>query len=187
MTSPKARHNMVLAGTVLVLLLPLVLLGGYIAQKHQGAEQRLSELEPRHARLLGLESQKIHIDSALLQAQELLSRYVYPPTQDAALTGNAAQQRVRDIFNSAGLQILSSQALPAKTEKGFDRIPLSVRAEGDMLAVQSALAVLNSQSPAIVIDELDIQLQGNLSNTDGKVAPRLGASFSLSVLREPSP
>lgn len=94
---------------------------------------------------------------------------------------------MRDIFSSAGLQILSSQALPAKTEKGFDRIALSVRAEGDMLAVQSALAVLTSQSPAIVIDDLDIQLQGSLSNADSKTAPRLGANFSLSVLREPSP
>ena len=187
MNSLKARHNLVLAGTALVLLLPLVLLGGYVTQKHQWAEQRLAELEPRYARLLGLEAQKAHIDAALLQVSALRAQYVYPSTQDAAQTGNAAQQRVRDIFSSAGLQILSSQALPAKSEKGFDRIPLSVRAEGDMLAVQSALAVLTSQSPAIVIDDLDIQLQGNLTNADGKTAPRLGANFNFSVLREPSP
>ena len=56
-----------------------------------------------------------------------------------------------------------------------------------MLAMQSALAVLNSQSPIIVMDDLDIQLQGNLFNADGKTAPRLGAGFSFSVLREPSP
>ncbi len=187
MSSTKARRNLVLAGTVLVLLLPLALLGAYVVQKHEWAEQRLAELEPRYARLLGLEAQKAHIDAALLQVNALRAQYVYPSAQDAAQTGNAAQQRVRDIFNSAGLQILSSQALPAKTEKGFDRIPLSVRAEGDMLAVQSALAVLNSQSPAIIIDDLDIQLQGNLSNADGKTVPRLGANFSLSVLRESFP
>lgn len=182
----KARHSLVLAITSLVFLLPLALIGGYVFQKHQWAEQRLAELEPRHARLLGLEAQKTGIEAALLQAQALRSNYVYPAAQDAAQTGNAAQQRVRDIFSSAGLQIISSQALPAKTEKGFDRIPLSVRAEGDMLAVQSALAVLTSQSPAIVIDDLEIQLQGSLSGSDGKTAARLGANFSLSVLREPS-
>ena len=186
MTRLKTRQTLVLAGTILVLLLPLALLGSYVAQKHQWAEQRLAELEPRYARLLGLEEQKAGIEAALLQAQALRSQYIYPATQDAAQTGNAAQQRVRDIFSSAGLQILSSQALPAKAEKGFDRIPLSVRTEGDMLAVQSALAVLTSQSPAILIDDLDIQLQGNLSNSDSKTAPRLGAHFSLSVLREPS-
>ena len=140
MTSLKLRHNLVLAGTAVVLLLPLALLGGYVMQKHQWAEQRMAELEPRYARLLGLEAQKADIDAALLQTLALLSQYVYPAAQDAAQTGNAAQQRVRDIFSSAGLQILSSQVLPAKKEKGFDRIPLSVRAEGDMLAVQSALA-----------------------------------------------
>ena len=187
MTHLKTRHNLLRAGTVLVLLLPLALLGTYIAQKHQWAEERLAELEPRHARLLGLQAQKADIDTALLQANALRAQYVYPADQDAAQTGNAAQQRVRDIFSSAGLQILSSQALPAKLEKGFDRIPLLVRAEGSMLAIQSALAVLNSQSPLIVMDDLDIQLQGNLFNADGKTTPRLGASFSFSVLREPSP
>lgn len=181
------RHNLLLAGTVLVLLAPLALLGAYVGQKHQWAEQRLAELEPRHSRLLGLQAQKAEVDAALLQANALRSHYVYPSDQDAAQTGNAAQQRVRDIFSSAGLQILSSQVLPAKPEKGFDRIPLLVRVEGDMLAMQSALAVLNSQSPIIVMDDLDIQLQGNLFNADGKTAPRLGAGFSFSVLREPSP
>ena len=186
MTDMKTSRNLLLAGTALVVLLPLALLGGYTGQKHQWAEQRLAELEPRHARLMGLEAQKADINAALLQASALRAQYVYPAGQDAAQTGNAAQQRVRDIFNGAGLQIISSQVLPAKLEKGFDRIPMLVRAEGDMLALQSTLAVLNSQSPILLIDDLDIQLQGNLSNADGKAAPRLGASFSFSVLREPS-
>ena len=87
------RHNLLLAGTVLVLLAPLALLGAYVGQKHQWAEQRLAELEPRHSRLLGLQAQKAEVDAALLQANALRSQYVYPSDQDAAQTGNAAQQR----------------------------------------------------------------------------------------------
>ena len=50
----KSRDSVVLTITVIVLLLPLALLGYYMAQKHQWAQDRLAELEPRYSRLLGL-------------------------------------------------------------------------------------------------------------------------------------
>ena len=72
--------------------------------------------------------------------------------------------------------------LPPKAEKGFDRIPLTVRTEGELLALQSALAVLSSQAPVIVIDELEVQVRSNPPNAE----PHLAAQFNLSVLRERS-
>lgn len=109
-------------------------------------------------------------------------QYVYPSDQDATQAGNAAQERIRNIFTSAGLQVISSQVLPAKEEKGFDRIPLTVRAEGELLALQSALAVLSSQMPIIVINEVEVQVRSAPSNAE----PYLATLFNLSVLRERS-
>ncbi|OGB00689.1 MAG: general secretion pathway protein GspM [Burkholderiales bacterium RIFCSPLOWO2_12_FULL_65_40] len=186
MNIPKSRDSVVRILTVMVLLFPLGLLGYYMMQKHQWAQDRLAELEPRYSRLLGLEAQGAEMAKVLERAQTARAKYVYPASQDATQAGNAAQQRVRDIFSSAGLQVISSQVLPPKEEKGFDRIPLAVRAEGDWLAVQSALAVLSSQAPIIVIKELDLQVQGGLGHTGGAQAPRLTAQFSLSILRERS-
>lgn len=182
----KSRHSVVLVITVMILLLPLALLGYYTVQKHQWAKERLAELEPRYSRLLGLEAQGTELADVLARAQAARVKYVYSAAQDATQAGNAAQQQVRDIFSSAGLQVISSQVLPPKAEKGFDRIPLAVRTEGEWLAVQSALAVLSSQVPIIIIDELDLQVQGGLGHADAKQAPRLAAQFSLSVLRERS-
>lgn len=48
-----------------------------------------------------------------------------------------------------------------------------MRTEGEMLAVQSALAVLSNQVPVIIINELEILLPGGLSNANPKVTPRL--------------
>lgn len=186
MKNISSRQGLVLTGTVIVLLLPFILLGWYVADKHLWAQARLEELTPRHARLLGLEVQRADIAAVLVQAEAARSQYTYPAAQDANQAGNAAQQRIRDIFSSSGLQVISSQVLPPKDEKNLDRIPITVRAEGEMLAVQSALAVLSSQVPVIVINELDVQLHGGLSNTNPKVTPRLATSFSLSVLRERS-
>lgn len=177
---------MVLAGVVAVLLLPLLWGGYYMVQKHQWAQAKLAELEPRYSRLLGLQAQRSELSDALAQVQAARERYVYPATQDATQAGNAAQQRVRDIFSSAGLQVISSQVLQPKAEQGFDRIPLTVNAEGEALALQGALAVLSSQTPIIMINVLDVQLQGGLGNPSLKAAPRLSVQFSLSVLRERS-
>ncbi len=178
------RRVTLLALALAVVLLPVAAGAWYVLHKHAWGQERLAQLEPRYARLLGLEAQRPELQAALQRASALRSQYAYPAAQDEAQTGNQAQQKVRDIFSGAGLQVISSQVLPAKEEKGFDRIPLVVRAEGEILAVQSALAVLGSQQPIIVINELDIQVQGGLANLNLKFAPRLSAQFTLSVMRE---
>ena len=181
-----SREVAILMGTLALIMLPVALLGWYVVGKHQWAQQQLEQLEPRYARLLGLEAQRAEIETVKAKASAARTQFVYPSTQDANQTGNSAQQRVRDIFSAAGLQVISSQVLPAKEEKGFDRIPLTLRTEGELLAVQSALAVVSSQLPVIVINELEVQVQGGIANQNPKVAPKLSAQFSLSVLRERS-
>lgn len=181
------RQALILAASIAVLLSPIALAGWYVANKHRWAQERMAELEPRHARLAGLEQQRTEIDAALQRAQAMRIEYTYPASADANQTGNLAQQKVRDIFSAAGLQIASSQVLPAKEEHGFDRIPLSVRTEGEWLAVQSALAVLGSQTPVILVNGIDIQVMGHFGRAaDPRVPPRLAATFNLSVLRERS-
>ena len=69
--------------------------------------------------------------------------------------------------------------LPPKEEKGFERIPLSVRAEGEMLALQTALAGLAEQKPAILIDTMVVQGYG----APVKGVQTLAVQFGFSVLR----
>ena len=171
-----------------VLMLPLAGAGIYFYQKHQWAENRLQELEPRHARLLGLEANRDNLAQARERAKVLLEQYVHPSDQDANQTGNAAQQRIRSILTSAGMNIASSQVLEpkdskeAKDEKSFERIPLSVRAEGEMIALQTALAGLAEQTPAILVDTMLVQGQG----APVRGVQRLAVQFSFILLRERS-
>ena len=60
---------MVISGTVIVLLLPFAWSGYFIAQKHQWAQSKLAELEPRYSRMLGLQAQRSEMTSVLAQAQ----------------------------------------------------------------------------------------------------------------------
>lgn len=180
------RQRLTLLGTLAVLLLPVVLAGFYVAQRHAQAQVNLAQLEPRHARLQGVLAQIGDIDVAREQAQALRARYLYPASQDAAQTGNLAQQRMRDLLTAAGMQVRSSQVQPAKEDHGFDRIGLTLTAEGDLLALQSALAVLSAQAPVVVLSDLDIRVSGGLGNHAPTESPRLTVQMSLDVFRERS-
>lgn len=176
-----SREKLALIVTLVLLAVPLVMAGAYVFQKHRWAQARLAELEPRYARLLGFEASQDELAKTSENARNLLGKFAYPASQDVTQAGNDAQQRVRSIFSAAGLDIVSSQVLPPKQEKSFDRIPVSVRAEGRLLALQTALVGLSSQSPAILIDGFTVQTIGAVR---AEVPQRLGIQFNLSVLRE---
>lgn len=181
-----ARQRIVLALTIGAVVLAFSLAALSVLQRHREMQARLDELEPRYARLAGLDQQRAEIDAVRTRVREARARYLFPSAQDAAQTGNAVQQRLREIFAAAGLQVVSSQVLPAKEEKGFDRIPLVLTAEGDLMGLQSVLAELQRQSPVIALQDFDVTVQGGLGSTKPTVQPRLSMQFNLDVLRESS-
>ena len=183
---PSRREWAILIATLCLIMLPLLLLGTYVVQKYQRAQADLAAMEPRYARLIGLDRQQALIAQVHKRAAAVRATYVYPVAQDAVQAGNAAQQKVRDLLTKAGLTIVSSQVLPAKEEKGFDRIPLAVRAEGELLAVNTALSVLSEQLPVIFISNVEMSSQTPLSvgGNVPKAAPMLTLLLRLTVLRE---
>ena len=84
--------------TVALLLAALAAFGLYAAAKHDAAQKRLDQAEPRYARLMGLIARREDIGSFSVQANESISRMAYPSSQDATQTGNEAQQRLRSIW-----------------------------------------------------------------------------------------
>lgn len=180
MNTAASRRKLASVLLAALLLLPVVAAGAYLLHKHQWATQRLAELEPRYARLLGLEASQAELAQAQRAAQSHLARFAYPSTRDVNQTGAEAQQRLRNVATVAGLTIVSSQLLPAKTEGQFDRIPMVVRLEGELGALQAVLVVLASEAPIIHFDGLSIQTIGAVKPD---VPQRLNIEFKLFVLR----
>ena len=174
------RNTALLTLCIAILCIPLIAIGLFVYGKHQWVEQRMDELEPRYARLAGLAAGRDELEKAEAAAAARLAEYAYPASAGLTQAGNDAQQRIRTIFTEAGLQLVSSQVLPAKDEKQFDRIPLTIRLEGDLKSLQAALLALSRQSPAILLDGLNVQTIGVVK---AETAQRLGTQFSLSVLR----
>ena len=63
-----SREVAILMGTLALIMLPVALLGWYVVGKHQWAQQQLEQLEPRYARLLGLEAQRAEIEAVKAKA-----------------------------------------------------------------------------------------------------------------------
>ena len=111
-----------------------------------------------------------------------MAAYVYPSAQDAVQVGNEVQQKMRGVLSSAGLTVVSSQVMPvkdSKDDKEFERIPLTVRAEGELLAVYLALAALSEQRPAVLLDSVNVQTSG----PPLKGIQRMAVQLNLLVLR----
>lgn len=173
------RDLAVVLVTLVLVLTPLILVGGYLYSKYQWATHRIAEVEPRHARLSGLMAHKDSLARAHAQAAERLAQYLHPVGQDANQVGNDVQQRIRSVLSTAGLSIVSTQVLVAKDEKNFERIPLAVRAEGDMMAVQLALAALDEQKPAILTEGFALQAAA----APVKGVQKLAVQLNLVILR----
>ncbi|MDD0839015.1 type II secretion system protein GspM [Curvibacter sp. HBC61] len=176
-----ARDRSVLVLLGLLLLAPVLALAAYVAYKHQWASEQMAQLEPRYARLLGLEQQRDKLQTLAQQSAALVAQYAYPESQEATQAGNDAQRRVRDVFAKARLEVMSSQVLPAKQEKQFDRIPVVVRYEGQLTALQSAFVALAADpGPAILVEGFTAQTIGVVK---AETPQMLGGQINLYVLR----
>jgi len=168
---------------VLLAVAALALIGAalYVAGKHAWAKERLAELEPRYARLTGIESSGPALDAALVERRATLGRRTYASTMDVARAGSDAQQRARDLLAKAGLDVVSTQVLAPKSVEGFDRIAVVLRADGDLQSLQSALAVLPAQSPTLFVEGMNVQTVMTGKNDE---SPKLAVQLNVFVLRE---
>ncbi len=175
-----SRALIAVASTLGVVAL-LVLLGGhFVWQKQVWAAEKLAEIEPRHARLLGLRDAGASLEQGLKQMRAAASQLGYPAERDAAQVGIDLQQVARKALQAAGLAVANSQVRPARSEAGFDRIGVALQAEGSLRSVQLALAALQAERPTLMIDDLVLQWTGRSAEDR---TPIVSCRLTVSVLR----
>lgn len=180
---PRTVDTAVLLSLLALFVGLFALFGFYVYGIHRADQETLATIEPRYARLAGLALEKGELAAALASTRGAVSRHLYPVDREISQAGNDAQQRARDIFSKAGLEVLSSQVLPAKASKQFDRIPITLRVEGEYLAFQAALAALPSLAPTLFVDGFNVQ---NVPGAKPDAPIRLVVQLELFVLRAKS-
>jgi len=185
LASMRRPEHLWLLAAALVLLLALALMGFKVLSVHRNASRLLADIQPRYARVAGLLQSTELIGKSTQALQANLTEYVYPAEGDPGQIGNQALQQVRDIANARGLRVTSSQVAAPREDRGFDRIGLSLRVEGDWPQMLTLMRELARQRPAIYSDIVQISSQGNFSQTRGVTV--ISTQFDLYVLKERKP
>lgn len=183
MSRKTAQIAFLQALTLVLLASPFLAAGIYVWQKHIWAQASLEQLEPRHARLQGVQAMLPELTAATARAQATLNQHSYPATQDATKAGNDAQQRIRTLFEASQLTINSLQVLPPKDSERFQSIAISLQVEGTLAEIQAALLKLRDDKPSIQVDSFSLQSTGPVRPASTQ---RVAGSFGFSVLRAKS-
>lgn len=142
-------------GAVLLLLVAATVVG-----KHRWAAGALADIEPRHARLAGLQAGGQEIQALDEQLRRHYDSLVHPAEGEPMQVANTVLQHVRDAAQAHQLKITSSQVLAPRQEETLERIGLSLRMEGDWPQVNALLRDLAAQQPAVFVETLSVAARG---------------------------
>ncbi len=94
-------------------------------------------------------------------------------TQDTgALASAEVQEFIKKAIVEAGGQLSSTQALPVSSKNTFSRITVSVRMTGNSEVLRSVLYKIETSTPLIIINQLDIRpMRGIRSRTTRQIEP----------------
>lgn len=150
------RYAVMVLGTLVVPLLMLLYLAVGLLDMRGDYQAEIERLEPRIARLQGLLNREADVRLAASAVGSDVLDLVYPATDDPGSVAANLQKNVREILAAAGLVISNSQILPVREQEGFDSIAVKLTAAGELPALDSALAELNSYLPLLLIESIEI-------------------------------
>lgn len=174
--SPRAKTIVGAIFLILILILSVLVMAAWSLR--QEGSQRRAELEPRIARLLGVQQHHEQLKQANEAATTQLAGLIYPATVDATMTGTKMQQDVRKAIEKAGMSVVGSRVRAVKVVTGYDEISLDLTVEGDMAALEKTLLEIPKLRPVVVIEETDFKPKR------GRNGPHIVvAKFRLTSLR----
>lgn len=176
------NHRCELTIGMLAVLLLATSLGGwyFVVQKQSWLKSQIDFIEPRFARLKGLESELGSIVDSIDKLQAEMNKYLAGNGSDHNQVGNEALQRVRKILESSGFEVSSAQVVIDVKNDGFNKIGLIIKGDANINSLMTSLSGINDLRPILIVDSLVVQSTG-LSQPH--VAQRIVVQLNLSLIR----
>lgn len=157
-----------------VLIMPIVTTGlDYYEQK--------KELIFRLQRSKQIVAKKDRVTANIERINEQYIQQNYFSTQNTVALASADLQKfIKLTISEAGGQLTSTQVLPSSSVDGFNRITIKVRMSGDVDVLRSVLYQIESSTPIIVVDQMDIRpIRGKRNRKTRKMEPsnKLNVNF----------
>lgn len=159
MSRPRQRNGWRAWGLLLLALAALAVTVGWPLQAiYHSGEEDIARLERRLFQYQQLAARRDALTQrhSALGSDEARSPW-FDIAADPALSSAQLQQRFREAIDSSGGRLASLQPLEQEElAHGIIRVALTARFHGDLGAVQQALHRIQSERPALNIDELTI-------------------------------
>lgn len=167
----------------LALLLPLV---SKMMELHESKSALLFKLQ-QYERILAKKDAVLE-DMARIKEQHDTQGYFNSQETDA-LASAEMQNFIKKTIVDAGGQLTSTQAIPVTSKNGFNRITVRVRMTGNSEVLRSVMYKIETSTPLIIIDQIDIRpVRGKRNVTTNKIEPSndLNVNFqAVSFMRKP--
>jgi general secretion pathway protein M len=149
---------------ILVLILPVLSKGMELNETKNNLVFRLQQYE----RILA--KKEAVIDSmAKIKQQHEEQGYFNSQTTDA-LASAEMQEFIKKAIVDAGGQLSSTQALPIDNKDKFSRITVRVRMTGNSEVLRAVLYKIETSTPFIIIDQIDIRpMRGKRNRTTRQI------------------
>ena len=106
-----------------------------------------------------------------------------------ALASAEMQAFIKKAIIDAGGELTSTQALPVNNKNKFSRITVSVRMKGNSEVLRAVLYKIETSTPLIIIDQIDIRpMHGAMNNITRQIdsSNELNVNFqAVSFMRKP--
>ena len=151
---------------ILVLIVPVVSKEMELNETKNNLVFRLQQYE----RILA--KKEAVIDSmAKIKQQHEKQGYFNSQTTDA-LASAEMQEFIKKAIVDAGGQLSSTQALPVSNKDKFSRITVRVRMTGNSEVLRAVLYKIETSTPLIIIDQIDIRpMRGKRNRTTRQIEP----------------
>jgi general secretion pathway protein M len=101
----------------------------------------------------------------------------------SALASAQMQEFIKQAIVQAGGQLSSTQVLPSASKDKFNRITVSVRMTGNSEILRAVLYRLETSTPLIVIDQLDIRPMRSIRNRQTRqIEPSNGLNVNFQAI-----
>ena len=155
-----------------VIILPLVNQGLALREEKNALSFRFEQYE----RIL---SRKQSIVDEIENLKSQIAEQNYLSTKNTtALASAELQEMIKEAIVDAGGQLSSTQGMPVVTKNNFQRIPINVRMTGNSEVLRSVLHKIETATPLVVVEQIDIRPMRGVRN---KVTKQIDPSNELSI------
>ena len=167
----------------LIVIVPLLSKGLELHKSKNDLMFRLQQFE----RILATKN-TINASMAKIKQQHDQQGYFNSQETDA-LASAEMQAFIKKTIVDAGGQLSSTQALPVNNKNKFSRITVSVRMKGNSEVLRTVLYKIETSTPLIIIDQIDIRpMHGAMNNSTRQIdsSNELNVNFqAVSFMRKP--